>query len=289
MLVRTLIKLPNLRPCSLITNLGYISRKRPCTRVQRLNTTTNLPDLHARPIFPFALGPLRLVPLQSLHGKRPISLPPRSCLLATTRSPFTGHDATPALLARCHLYVDRESRALICRQCKFALATANSQVTTHLDRKHGVSKELRKGLTKHLRQHPGAFRDLSSIPLRPQGSTAHPELQVHEGFACRRCEFYTISIKQMTSHLCKLHLRERPSKSRTYDLCNYVFLQTWGDGPTRRYWTVAINRTTLRPLRLPHADEHLRLVREREQACRKEQQSIALSNMGARTLQNTGP
>ena len=57
------------------------------------------------------------------------------------------HDATPALLARCHLYVGRESRALICRQCKFALATANSQVTTHLDRKHGVSKELRKGLT----------------------------------------------------------------------------------------------------------------------------------------------
>jgi hypothetical protein len=61
------------------------------------------------------------------------------------------HDATPALLARCNLYVDRESRTLIFRQCKFALATANSQVTIHLDRKHGVSKELRKGLTQHLR------------------------------------------------------------------------------------------------------------------------------------------
>jgi hypothetical protein len=52
---------------------------------------------------------------------------------------------------------------------------------------------------------------------------------------------------------------------------------------------VAINGTTLRPLRLPHADEHLRLVQEREQARREEQQSIALSNMGAQTLQNTGP
>jgi hypothetical protein len=61
-------------------------------------------------------------------------------------------DATPALLGPCNLYVVRESRALICCQCRYALATANSQVTTHLDRKHGVSKELRKGLTQHLRE-----------------------------------------------------------------------------------------------------------------------------------------
>ena len=60
MLVGTLIKLPNFRPCSLITTLGYISRKRPCTRVQRLNTTTNLPDLYARPIFPFCFRPSSL-------------------------------------------------------------------------------------------------------------------------------------------------------------------------------------------------------------------------------------
>jgi len=57
--------------------------------------------------------------------------------------PFTiNHEATPALLARCNIYVDRESRALIRRRCEFALATANSQVMTHLVRKHGVCKEL---------------------------------------------------------------------------------------------------------------------------------------------------
>jgi hypothetical protein len=78
--------------------------------------------------------------------------------------------------ARCDLYVDVESRALICRKCKYALATANSQVTTHLDKKHRVSKELRKGLTRYLRQHPCEFTDLSNIPVRPHGSEPHPEL-----------------------------------------------------------------------------------------------------------------
>ncbi|KAF1346375.1 hypothetical protein EJ07DRAFT_144333, partial [Lizonia empirigonia] len=134
--------------------------------------------------------------------------------------------------------------------CKYALATASSQVTTHLDRKHGVSKELRKGLTQYLRQHPCAFKDPSSVPLRPHGSTAHPELNVHEGFAWRQCEFYTISLKQLTSDLSKLHLRERGSKPRTDGLYDDVFLQTWGDGPTGKYWTVSMKGSTLRQLSL---------------------------------------
>ena len=197
------------------------------------------------------------------------------------------HDSTPAILTRCDLHVDGESQALICRRCKYALATASSQVTTHLDRKHGVSKELRKGLTRYLRQHPCAFKDPSSIPPRPHGSTAHPELQIHEGYACRKCEFCTTSLKQLTSHLSKVHLRERPSKKKTDDLYDDVFLQTWGDGPTRRYWTVSMNGSTLRPIRLPCADEHLESVREREQARREEQQRTALTDMGTQMLQNT--
>lgn len=192
-------------------------------------------------------------------------------------------------LARCDLYVDSESQALICRNCKYALATASSQVTTHLDRKHGVSKELRKGLTQYLCQHPCAFKDPSSIPLRPHGSTPHPELNVHEGFACRQCEFCTTSLKQLISHLSKLHLREQASKPRTDGLYDDVFLQTWGDGPTRNYWTVSMNGSTLRQLSLPCADEHLKLVREREQFRREEQQRIASTDMGTQTLQNTGP
>lgn len=198
-------------------------------------------------------------------------------------------DSMSTLLARCELYVDVESRALICRRCKYALATANSQVTTHLDRKHCVSKELRKGLTRCLRQHPSEFKDPSSIPLRSQTSAPHPELHVHEGFACRECEFYTASFKQLTSHLSKLHLRERASKSRIDDLYDDVFLQTWGDGPTRSYWTVSVNGSALRQMKLPCADEHLESVREREQARREEQKRTALTDTGTQTLQNTGP
>jgi hypothetical protein len=112
---------------------------------------------------------------------------------------------------------------------------------------------------------------------------------VHEGFACRECDFYTISFKWMTSHLRKVHLRERASKPRTDDLYDDVFLQTWGGGPTRSYWTVSVNGSTLRQTNLPCTDEHLKSVREREQARREEQQRIALTDTGTQTLQNTGP
>ncbi|KAK7177672.1 hypothetical protein PSPO01_16282 [Paraphaeosphaeria sporulosa] len=93
----------------------------------------------------------------------------------------------------------------------------------------------------------------------------------------------------MTSHLSKVHLRERASKPRTDDLYDDVFLQTWGSGPTRSYWTVSVNGSTLRQANRPCADEHLKSVREREQARREEQQRIALTDTGTQTLQNTGP
>jgi hypothetical protein len=50
-----------------------------------------------------------------------------------------------------------------------------------------------------------------------------------------------------------------------------------------------MNGSTLRPIRLPCADEHLESVREREQARREEQQRTALTDMGTQMLQNTGP
>lgn len=50
-----------------------------------------------------------------------------------------------------------------------------------------------------------------------------------------------------------------------------------------------MNGSTLRPLSLSCADEHLESVREREQARREEQQRTALTDMGTQTLQNTGP
>ncbi|KAI1525960.1 hypothetical protein PtrSN002B_011687, partial [Pyrenophora tritici-repentis] len=75
----------------------------------------------------------------------------------------------------------------------------------------------------------------------------------------------------------------------TDDLYDDVFLQTWGSGPTRSYWTVSVNGSILRQANLPCAGEHLKSVREREQARREEQQRIALTDTGTQTLQNTGP
>ncbi|KAK7189933.1 putative CorA family metal ion transporter [Paraphaeosphaeria sporulosa] len=46
-----------------------------------------------------------------------------------------------SLLEACDLYADDENQALICRVCKYALATAGSRVTTHLDKKHSVEKQ----------------------------------------------------------------------------------------------------------------------------------------------------
>tara|TARA_R110002003_G_scaffold127_12_gene11994 strand:- start:705 stop:1181 length:477 start_codon:yes stop_codon:yes gene_type:complete len=44
-----------------------------------------------------------------------------------------------------------------------------------------------------------------------------------------------------------------------------------------------------RQVKLPCGDEHLKTVREHEQARREEQRRAALTDMGAPTLQNTGP
>jgi hypothetical protein len=92
-------------------------------------------------------------------------------------------DFATSLLARCGLHVDVESRALICRRCKYALATANSQVTTHLDKKHRVPKELRSGLTRCLRQHLHEFRDPCSLSIRPHGSVPQYHIQ---SFTCMK-------------------------------------------------------------------------------------------------------
>ena len=49
-----------------------------------------------------------------------------------------------------------------------------------------------------------------------------------------------------------------------------------------------VNGSTLRQANLPCAGEHLKFVREREQARREEQQRIASTDTGTQTLQNTG-
>ncbi|KAK7177969.1 hypothetical protein PSPO01_15981 [Paraphaeosphaeria sporulosa] len=165
-----------------------------------------------------------------------------------------------SLLEACDLYADDENQALICRVCKYALATAGSRVTTHLDKKHSVEKQVRKGLTKYIRHRPCQFRDPSTIPLRPDGSSPHPELQLHKGYACREClepTFHTTSFEWLKHPFSTAHLQGRASKSRIDGMYDDVFLQTWGDGPNRRYWTVLVNGSVVRPVNCPDAHDHL--------------------------------
>src|SRR5436190_18033768 len=138
----------------------------------------------------------------------------------------------------CQLYADPDTRALICRRatCQYALAVTGSQVTSHLRDKHQVSKEYRQGLTAHIRHHPIGLRDPADIPSRPDGSEAHPELRVYDGFACRRCRFLTASYDTLTRHLSRTHLNSwQVSKPRIDDLYDDVFLQSWTYGALRQY------------------------------------------------------
>jgi hypothetical protein len=193
------------------------------------------------------------------------------------------------LLERCSLFADVESRALICRKCKCAIATTRSQATTHLDKKHNVPKEIRKGLTQYISKHACRFRDPSSLPARSERSIPHPELDIHKGYACRECKFYTTSFKWLTDHIGKAHIQKRASKSRADDLYDDVFLQTWGDGSTRKYWTVLVDGTVLRPVHLPCVNDHLASLREREQIRRAEKDRTVLADTGPQTLQSIGP
>ncbi|KAL5371137.1 hypothetical protein DPSP01_014468 [Paraphaeosphaeria sporulosa] len=68
-----------------------------------------------------------------------------------------------------------------------------------------------------------------------------------------------------------------------------VFLQTWGDGPNWRYWTVLVNGSVVRPVNLPDAHDHLASVREREEVRRKEREHADRIDTGTQTLQSTGP
>jgi hypothetical protein len=85
-------------------------------------------------------------------------------------------------LAHCQLYVDPDTRLLICCRPErgFALSTARSQVTTHLQEKYRTAEDLRKGLTHYLKHdRPYKFVDPAGVPPRLDGSDTdviHPEI-----------------------------------------------------------------------------------------------------------------
>ncbi|KAH7009277.1 uncharacterized protein B0I36DRAFT_356763 [Microdochium trichocladiopsis] len=144
-------------------------------------------------------------------------------------------------------------QVLICRrpECRHAISPHGAQVTAHLWNKHSVPLADRLGLTEHIRDnYPQGLRRPTDAVLPPCGSKPHPDLQIYDGFSCRKCVFFTTSFHELTRHLSHNHLDgETATRPRIGLLYDDVYLQSWAGGPDRRYWTVTgADGSTVRPV-----------------------------------------
>lgn len=196
-------------------------------------------------------------------------------------------------LAQCQLYADLSARVLICRRCRYALATANSQVSIHLRDKHNEPEELRRSLTHHLKYELAyTFQDPAEVALRKNGSPVHPHLHLHDGFACRQCTYHTVNYGELTKHLSKNHLNGRhSSRSRIDHLYDDVYLQSWTNGSSRRYWTVENYGSLIRPVLGRDTCEYLQAVQNRERQHLELEAQASLQNRetARQTFATTGP
>ena len=92
--------------------------------------------------------------------------------------------------------------------------------------------------------------------------------------------------------MSKNHLNgQQASRTRIQDLYDDVYLQTWTNGATRRYWTVRKDGRTIRPVVGRGAEEHLQSVYKREYARLQAQERLQSNyiDSGAQTFVATGP
>jgi hypothetical protein len=148
--------------------------------------------------------------------------------------------------------IDYQERLLICcrSECGYALAVKHSQVTSHLRDKHRIPEGDRKGLTRYLASvFSQGFRNPADLLPREDGSDVHPQLHVYDGLSCRGCCFYTINYPDLSKHISRNHLTgsQHASRARIQDLYDDVYLQSWTNGATRRYWTVRKDGSVIRP------------------------------------------
>jgi hypothetical protein len=199
--------------------------------------------------------------------------------------------STKDFLADLQLYADDVHRVLICCRCGYALSVTGSQATSHLRDKHHVQRELRDGLTRYLKHvHPYSFKNPADLPARADGSFVHPQLRVHDGFACRECEYRTINHNELSRHISKEHLNGRQaSRPRLDPYYDDVYLQTWVQGTFRQYWIVQKDGSLVRPVAGRGVSEHIESAHQREHARAEEQKRIHSTNTTAPTLAGTRP
>ncbi|KAH6874260.1 hypothetical protein B0T10DRAFT_370022, partial [Thelonectria olida] len=100
------------------------------------------------------------------------------------------------------LYIDPEVCLLICLHstCAYALSIGKNytHALSHLQNKHTILEEKRKGLTALLKML--SLCDPKTIRTRPDGSPKHPGLKVYNSFACCQCPFKTIHLPSIRRH-----------------------------------------------------------------------------------------
>lgn len=130
-------------------------------------------------------------------------------------------------LTAVNLVYDPQGPALICKTCQYALAVSKSQATSHLWDKHRICPESQRDVTPLIRSLD--ITNPIDIRCRPDGSLAHPHLELYRGYACLSCKCRTINLETMTRHVSSCCPRRYTSSTRRRnpdDLYQDVQLQT---------------------------------------------------------------
>jgi Orsellinic acid/F9775 biosynthesis cluster protein D len=166
----------------------------------------------------------------------------------------------PKRLASLGLRIDYDHTALICLVCKCALPVTGSCLTSHLWEKHKIPKDLRAGLTSHVRSLQ--ITDPSELPILPDGCPPHPDLRVYRVYVCKSCGHKSTSQDIIGRHLSRNHQRSKKALERYTDI---ILCQSWVLYPTAREWAVD-NTATVTCSSLQPSSNHLREMHNEEMA-----------------------
>ncbi|KAJ0139660.1 hypothetical protein HZ326_17414 [Fusarium oxysporum f. sp. albedinis] len=178
-----------------------------------------------------------------------------------------------AVLSRVNLSIDFHARVLICCHdvCRVALSPSPAQVSQHLRTKHNVPAAERRLVTDLLKARIPPLQSPSEAPVRQDGLSPDPKLQLIHGFTCKFCIERTGSSQVMSRHITSSHEKQRLQLGvRRNAMYEPVFLQAWTKSPSGGcYWIVEYGGSTTRPVGGKEVYDHLEDVFERERGRQK--------------------
>ncbi|KAK4096797.1 hypothetical protein N658DRAFT_386380, partial [Parathielavia hyrcaniae] len=192
------------------------------------------------------------------------------------------------LLCSVRLVIDPVAQVLVCArpECLIGLSPKPEQVSSHLKRKHDVPNDPRSRVARLLRHRTPALQNPPDAPLRTDRSRPDPYLRKFEGFACKFCDYRTISKQNTSRHIGDRHKQEGGQLStRPVAMFLPVYLQAWiRNPPEGRYWVVCEDGNEPRPVGDRDAFVHLDGLLRREQ-----QHNQRLANDAAMATLNPKP